>query len=376
MNESEWFSPFLLMLIVGFAFGLFARMGDFCFARGLRQWFDKNHADHGFKPALRDYVLALAVAILATQGLYFFADLPLERANMARLSFSVPGVFCGGLLFGLGMTLARACAGRALVLAAGGNVRMWWALVWLGLAAQATMTGLLAAPRASLQGWARSEFAYALLPQWLQASGGVALGVGVVAVLGVALLVFALKNPENSSDYTGFARRKSQLCAAAIGLMVAAAWWLLAWASEQEFEPPPLTGLGFIAAIAEGWLFAQLAVGREAGGALGLGLGVLAGAFVVALATRSFKLEGFGRKLTQDGNQSEQDRSGMEMLRVAVGGVLMGFGGIVALGCTVGQGLSGGSTLSLMSVVALAGIVVGGWVSFHLLKIIQNGKTA
>lgn len=270
------------------------------------------------------------------------------------------------------MVAARACAGRALVLAAGGNLRMWWVLLWLGLAAQSAMTGLLAAPRQYLQSTGVVHLAAANVPAWLQVRLGWSTELALVLSAGVAavgLLVFALRGRKSyfsnayKTDATHFAAAdqsagRSWLAATLIGACVGAAWWVSAWANAQEFDPKPLQAISFVGAVAEWWLFAQLAVGREVSPLLPLMAGTLAGAFAVALLTGSLQLQAFGGKNGEDG--------AARMWRSAVGGICMGAGGVLAVGCTLGQGLSGLSALSISSAVAVAGIVAGAWVGLKM----------
>ncbi len=337
---------------LGAAFGAAARAGSFCLLRGLSQAMSPRPVIDGtpgqkapprMAPALQAFALALAVALLGTQLLGIGGQLDLAKALPMRAQFSPLGVLLGGLMFGAGMAMANACGARALVLLAGGNLRALWVLLWLGLSAQAAMTGVLVPARRFLQGWQTVELPQPGLPAWLVAQGvpaGVALllAIGLPALL---LLAYALWRP-------ALRHRPAQwLGALVIGLLVAAGWWISAHVGVDPFafEPKPLSSLSFISPVAESWLYLQLAVGRELAAAVAMVGGVLAGAFVVAVLSRSFRWEGF-------------DSTG-RMAASAVGGVLMGFGGVVAMGCSIGQNLSGLSTLALASLPAAAGIVLG-----------------
>lgn len=331
-------------VLLGCCFGMAARLGSFCLLRGLVQAMERPPAGkRAVAPALQACALALAVALLATQGLALAGLLDLTRTLPMRTQFSPLGMLAGGLLFGIGMALARACAARALVLVAGGNLRPLWVLLWLGLTAQAAMTGVLAPVRQYLQGWKLMTLPQASVTGWVQAHGlsglaGQLVAVGVPVVL---LLAYALWRPALRQ------RPLQMLAAIVIGLLVAAGWWVSAHVGLDPFaaDERPLTSLSFISPVAESWLYLQLAVGRELAAGVALVGGVLAGALVVAVLTGSFRLEGFERASS--------------MLAGAVGGVLMGLGGVVALGCSIGQGLAGLSTLALASLPAVAGIIIG-----------------
>jgi len=314
--------------LLGCAFGVAARLGRFCLLRGLRE-----------APALRAFALALAVALLGSQALAWAGLADLGTAQVVRARFSLPGVFVGGLLFGAGMALARQCGARALVLLAGGNLRALVALLCLGLAAQATLTGVLAPVRQWLQGWGAVQLEHAALPQWLAAQGlppGAAT-LGAAGLPALALLAYALRQVRGNGV--------ALLCSAAIGALVAAGWWITAQVGVDPFEPVPLTSLSFIGPVAEGLLYLQLAVGREASLGPAIVAGTLAGAFAAALLTRTARWEGFD--------------SPARLAASAGGGLLMGLGGVLAVGCSIGQGLSGLSTLAFASLPACAGIVAG-----------------
>ncbi|KGG89508.1 YeeE/YedE family protein [Comamonas thiooxydans] len=333
------------VFLLGMAFGIAARLGRFCLLRGLRQQMGLDtEVAAGQAPALQAFALALAVALLASQGLQALGMLDLSQAAIARPSFSIAGVLIGGLLFGVGMVLARACGARSLVLLAGGNLRSLVTLVFLALGAQLAMTGVLTPLRLWLQTLTPLTLAHATLPAYLPSLNTWLLTLG----LALLLLAYALLRP---------GLRQSRLqwgSALLIGLLVAAGWWLTAHIGVDEFEPARLTSLSFIGPIAEALLYLQLSVGREPGIGLALTAGVLAGAFLAALGSRTARWEGFD--------------STSRLAASAGGGLLMGIGGVLAAGCSIGQGLSGLSTLSLASFAAVASILLGALLSLRLLR--------
>lgn len=326
--------------VLGGAFGASARIGRFCLQRGLRE-----AAAGGPAPALRAFALALAVALLISQVLAWSGLVALDGAPVARARFSWVAVLVGGLLFGAGMALARACGARSLVLLAGGNLRSLVTLLCLGLAAQATLTGVLVPVRQWLQGWGGVALAQATLPQQLRAWGlpDPVAAPGAAALLALPLLVYALR-PARAGR--GDSNAVPLLCAAIIGVLVATAWVVTAHLGDP-FEPVPLTSLSYVGPVAEGLLFLQLAVGRDASLGPAIVAGTLAGAGVAALLTHTARWEGF--------------ESPAQLATSAIGGLLMGFGGVLAVGCTIGQGLAGLSALAWASVPACAGIVAGAW---------------
>src|SRR5690554_6111751 len=237
-------------LVIGLAFGATAQASGFCLLRGL------NHSwTAGDSRKLRAFALAMAVALLGSQGLAAFGVVSLGGALYLPPSASWLAVPLGGVLFGYGMTLANGCGARALVLLGGGNLRSFVVLVCLGLAAAMTLSGL---------------------PAWLPA-----------LVLGGALTAWAL-----SSRYFRASPRE-WLGGLAIGALVPAGWLATGVLGVDDFEPVRLATLTFIAPIADGLQYAMLSTGTRLGFGVSVVAGVLAGALVMALVRRDFAWQGF-----------------------------------------------------------------------------------
>lgn len=324
-------------LAVGLGFGIAGWFSGFCLMRGLRGWWVE-----GDGRMIRAFALALAVAVLASQALDAAGLVRLQRSIYVQAPFAPLLTGLGGMLFGYGMVMANGCGARALVLLGGGNLRSFVVLVCLGLAGKATLTGLLAPVRLQLA---------ELLPAWpgLPASLPVALaGWGLAGqaalwlpalLLAGALALFALGH--------GPFRRSPLLVGGglAVGLLVAAGWYVTGRLGADDFDPAPLASLTFIAPVADSLLYAMLSTGTALGFGTATIAGVLLGSFVAAMASGRFALQGF--------------TAPRGMLRYMAGGALMGVGGALALGCSIGQGLTGLSTLALASFPAAAGILAG-----------------
>ena len=336
----------LLALALGAAFGLLAQLSRFCLVGGLRDWWQAGDAVR-----IRAFALALVVALVGTQALVAAGLMPTGRSIYLQAGLSMPAMFVGGALFGLGMVLANGCGARSLVLLAGGNLRSLVVLLALGIGAYMVLSGVLVPLRTALVAVlgggnpARAEtlvdWAAVRLPgEWL--SGNRARWT-ITGLLAVALLAFALP---------GLRRAPVTLLAgAAIGALVVGGWYLTGHLGADDFEPMPVESLTFVAPIGESLLYLMLASGMSAGFGVQVVAGVLLGAFAAALLRGRFSLQGF-------------DSPGL-MLRQLVGGVLMGAGGATALGCSIGQGLTGLSTLALPSLVAMAGILAGAHVGLR-----------
>lgn len=328
--------PVILGFAIGVAFGAVGLLSGFCLMSGLRDWWT---LDDGRK--IRSYALAMAVAIVGAQLLSGAGLVDIGKSLYLQPSFSAPLIFAGGLLFGIGMVLANGCASRALVLLGKGNLRSLVVLAIIGIAAMATLKGLIAPARLAILQWTQVTPGAVSVPALLAAAGvseELARAAAALIVSG-ALLLFAF------SDRT-FRRSGGPIAAGlAVGLLVTAGWLATGYLGADDFSPIPVTSLSFVAPVADTLQYAMLSTGLSLNFGIAMAVGVLTGSIATALLTGRFALEGYA--------------SVSHMGRSMFGAALMGVGGAMAYGCSVGQGLTGVSTLSLPSFIAVAGIVSG-----------------
>lgn len=326
--------------LLGLLYGMVAQWSRFCLLRGLVHRWQQNDSRR-----LRAFALAMAVAVISTQGMAWYTGIDLQRTPYHPGRLPVIALIIGGLLFGYGMTLANACGARSLVLLGTGNLRSLLVLLMLATAAYMTMSGVLAGFRVWLEGL------YSLaLPATdltlLTTPLGLAPATGrlvIASILALSLLAWSLSSPlfrHSPRDWLG---------GLFIGLLVAAGWWITGVLGADDFDPVRLTSLTFVAPIGESLQYLMLSTGTSLRFAVTVVAGVIAGSLLMALLTREFHWQSF----TAPGQTG----------RAIAGGLLMGVGGILAVGCTLGQGLSGFSTLAISSLLALAGIVSGAWLA-------------
>jgi uncharacterized membrane protein YedE/YeeE len=322
-------------LLIGLAYGVVGLLSGFCLLSGLRGWWAE-----GDSRLIRTFALALAVAVAATQLLAGYGAVDLSKSVYLQPSFSAPLMFAGGVLFGYGMVLANGCGSRALVLLGRGNLRSLVVVIVLGITAQMTLRGLIAPARIALLQASSTKPAYLTLPELLRTIGGeVSARMIVASVISVVLIIFAFA-------HTPFRRSGWQIAAgAAVGLLVAAGWFATGYLGADDFNPAAVTSLTFVAPVADTVQYMMLSTGLALNFGIAMVFGVFAGSLLTALVTRRFRLEGY--------------TSPQHMLRSITGAALMGSGGAMALGCSIGQGLTGISTLALSSFVAAAGILLG-----------------
>jgi len=338
-------------LAIGLLLGALAQASRFCTMGALTDWFS-----YGGTARLMMWLLALAVATLGAHALIQAGWLDATRALPWSNQLLWPSCLVGGLLFGVGMVLASGCPQRNLVRLGGGSLK---ALVTLGVAAFAadiTLRGVLALPRVrGLDAGGVTLPGPQDLASLLAAASSVAaapLRWTLVAVLVLALLTLVWRQRAGME-------RLQVWAGIGIGLSVVMAWALTghfgylaehpetlepAWLGTASRRPE---GLSFAAPLAHAMQLLTLWSDTNTKASFGVmvALGVPLGSVVSALLRREFRVEGFA------GTQDLGDH--------LVGGALMGFGGVTALGCSIGQGLSGLSLLSAGAVVAVAGMVAG-----------------
>lgn len=321
-------------LIVGGLFGLLAEQTKFCFRRSL--------VGEDRRAAAGVWLLGLATALIGTQvavaqGLITFDDHRFMAADLPWLAIIV-----GGLMFGAGMVLTRGCVSRLTVLTASGNLRALTVLLIFAITAHATLKGVMAPLRTSL-GAVTLPLENAVLP-----------GHALVwtAVIALAAGAFALRSGN---------RPVTLVLAALLGLLVPAAWVGTGYVLYDDFDPIAMQSLSFTAPAADTLFWSIASTSIPAGFGVGLIGGVLGGAALSALAFRSFEWVSF--------------TSPRETGRYAAGAILMGVGGVLAGGCTVGAGLAGVPTLSISAVLAIAAIAAGALVMNALLRTTPHANT-
>ncbi|ACS40330.1 MULTISPECIES: YeeE/YedE family protein [Methylobacteriaceae] len=324
-----------LGFLLGALLGLVARRGRFCTLGAVE---DAVYARDTRRA--RAWMLAAGLAILGTHLLEAYAGLDLARSIYAGPRLEWGALVVGGTMFGFGMALVGTCGFGALLRLGGGDLRALLVLLVLGLSAYMAVSGLTGLARVALAGPLSVELGAAGAQRLgallgLDRGGTAALGIAVAAGLGFAALV-------------GPGLRKSRRLlygAVAIGCLIAAGWWTNGVAGHDEFEARAVGSFSFARPVGDTLLYAMLASGMKVDFGVGSVLGVVLGAFAAARGGGEFHWEA--------------PDDAREVKRHVLGAFLMGTGGVTALGCTIGQGLSGLSTLSVGSLLALASILVG-----------------
>ncbi|KQT09330.1 YeeE/YedE family protein [Ramlibacter sp. Leaf400] len=337
--------------LISFAFGALVQRTGFCTMGAV-----SDVVAMGDWTRLRQWALASATAILGFAAFSAAGWVVAPQTLYASTRWLWLSALVGGAMFGFGMVLASGCVSKTLVRAGAGNLKSVVVVVVTGVTAFATLKGITAVLRVNTVDRVGVEFAgNADLATLLSRTTGLSLGAAALlagGAIGGALLLWALSSRE--------ARRPVNLAAGlGVGLLVLAMWWTTGRLGHLAEHPQTLEevwlatnstraeGLSFVAptGYALDWLMFFSDTSKRLTAGIVIVAGVLCGSAAMALASRSFRWEGFGG--TSD------------LGHHLTGAVLMGVGGVTALGCSIGQGVTGVSTLSLTSFVAAAAMVAG-----------------
>lgn len=309
---------------LGVVFGLLAERTGFCFRRAVV-------AGSGQRKAAGIWLMALVVAIVGTQAAVLAELITFDEHRFMSSDLPWLAIALGGVLFGAGMVLTRGCVSRLTVLGGTGNLRALLVLTVFAITAHAMLKGVLAPVRVAIGSVTMDlgdRVSFAALP-------GGALFWSALLVLPALVVVLRSGN-----------RPLALVGAALIGVLVPIGWIGTGYVLLDEFDPIAVESLSFTSPAADSLFYLVAASSITPGFGVGLMGGVLGGALIAALLFGSFKWQSF--------------ESPAQTGRYMAGAVLMGMGGVLAGGCTIGAGLSGVPTLSFAALLALVSIAVGG----------------
>lgn len=338
--------------VLALALGWVASHSHFCTMGAL-----SDVVTMGDRGRLRMMLLAIAVAMMATNLMVGLGWIDVSKSLYGADRLLWASHLVGGMLFGVGMTIASGCGARNLVRLGGGNLKSLVVLMCLGLVAYMTLRGVLAPVRVhALEVWSLDLGRSQLLPRILADASGLSsihATLLCATVIAAGILVYVAKDSEF--------RRSPQYIAGGVlvGVLVALGWYVTGHIGYLAEDPNTLEeafvgtntrrpeSFTFVGPIAYGlelallWTDASLRVTFGIAGVVG----VATGALVYAIFKRQFRWEGF--------------TSASDLRQHLLGGALMGFGGVCAMGCTIGQGITGLSTLALGSFITWIGLATG-----------------
>lgn len=325
--------------LVGFVFGLAAQRTRFCARAAVVECCEGQTGDR-----FSVWWLAFGACLVGVQTLVVMGALKPSDSRYIAMPGSISGAVLGGLFFGAGMILTRGCASRLLILSANGNLRALLAGLVFAVTVQASIAGWLAPARQAMANWWPMDGGPAR--DLLHISGlGPAGGLGLAWLALITGFYFFFKTHQR--------RWGLALGALITGLSIALGWGLTQAIASQSFEAVQIQSLSFSSASAE-MLMRSLssATSPSVGFDAGLLPATFAGSLLGAMVGGDFKLEGF--------------KTENKLGHYLIGAVLMGFGAVLAGGCTVGAGMTGGSVFSLTAWLTLIAIWLGAGLAWRL----------
>ena len=350
MKDASQLAPLVtgLAFALAFVFGYVANRVSFCTMGAVT-----DVVNFGDWRRMRMWLLAIAVAIVGAAALQVAGAVDLTKSIYTGAQVPWLSHLVGGLMFGFGMTLGSGCGSKTLIRVGAGNLKSLVVLIVLGVSAYMTLKGAFAPTRAYGLDPIRIDVGAKAsdLATLFGATGGARLAVAFVVAGIIAAFVFANRDFRDT--------REMIVGGIVVGAVIVGGWYVSGHVGYLAEDPKTLeekfvaTNSGrlesysFVAPVA--YLLELLMLWTDQSRALTFGiagvLGIMAGSAAYALISRTFRWEGFG---------------GVEdVANHIAGAAMMGFGGVTALGCTIGQGLTGISTLAVGSILTLASIIAG-----------------
>jgi len=336
MLDIGWLLP-IAGGLAGIVIGAVARRNRFCTLSALeRYWYA------GDSSGVRTWVLAATVAMIATQAMSLGGLVDLRASFYLNPNFGWTGAILGGLAFGVGMALVGTCGFGALVRLGGGSLRSLVVLLVLGLSALAAQRGLIAQARVRIVDDLAINLGFAgdqSLGSLASALVGFDARLPTAAIVVVLLLVWVF----SAADYR---RRVGQIATAVIiGGTISFGWLATSWGARHAFEPVQIEAGSFVVPVGDTIIQFIAFTGVLPDYGVGLVVGVALGAALVAWRKHDVRWEACD--------------DARELGRHIAGAFLMGTGGVFAMGCTIGQGVTAASTLAISAPLVMLSIALG-----------------
>jgi len=326
----------ILGLFIGIAFGVIAQKNQFCFSGSIKDYILTKSTKRG-----ASVIMAMIIAIISTTLMATYFQIDLTQSSYFKSNINYFAIIAGGLLFGTGMMIADGCSSRSLVKYAQGDSNALITLIFIAIFAYATTKGLLFG---ILNPFINNSF----LIEISSKIENIQMNIFVVLVILVTILLYLIKKVK---------RVFSLLDGVLVGLLVSIAWFVTGFIGQESMEREiAIAGISFVYPTAKTLeLFTYYEVNELSFG-ISLVCGVLIGTFIMSFVNKKYS---FGCTSNQNINKVKYNM---------IGGSLMGTGGIMAIGCTVGQGLTGLSTLAFSSALAIISIFISAVITGKILN--------
>ncbi len=336
MDAATYLLP-VVGLFAGFLLGFVARRNFFCTLSALeRHWYGGN------SDGLRTWVLAAVLAAVATQLAVAAGLADTSESVYLTPALSLPAAIIGGLAFGFGMSLVGTCGYGALVRLGGGSLNSLMVVLVLAITAMSMSRGLLALSRTGFLDRFAVDLSFAgnqSLPAVISSLVGVDLSLALTVILIALPAIWVFADADFRSN------RDALVTAAVIGLLICAGWVVTSGIGAVSFDPVQIESASYVGPVSDTLLQFIAVTGMVPDYGVGVVLGTAAGAAIAARIADNVRWEACD--------------DATELVRHIVGAALMGSGGILAVGCTVGQGISAASLLATSVPFTVLSIGIG-----------------
>lgn len=323
----------LIGLFGGILLGLAARLGRFCTLGAIE---DLYYGESSLR--LRMWGIAIGVSVIGTFGLSMSGALDLTQTLYLGRGWNPMASIIGGLLFGYGMALAGNCGYGALARMGGGDLRSLLIVMVMGVFAYMALGGPLSSLRLAIFGAPDQSIQSESYAHLLAQVSGMGIEISGM-IIGAVILVLTLTNAKLRSEPSYI------VWGGVAGLAVLSGWAGTQWVSDHGFDATPVVSHTFSAPLGETIIYLMSSSGNSVSFGTGSVIGVVLGAMIGSLIKGHFRWEA-----------CDDPR---ELRRQIVGAALMGIGAVIAVGCSIGQGLSAFSVLSFSAPITLFFILVG-----------------
>jgi len=338
-------SPAAIVTLAGLAGGIVlgfaARWGRFCTFGAI-----EDNVLGADSTRLRMWGLAIAVAIAGVFTLDLLGWIAITDSIYLARPVALAASIVGGLMFGLGMSLVGTCGFGVMSRIGGGDLKSIVTFLVMGISAYATMNGIAAYIRI----WLFPE------PVPSETPAGIAHHIAQVSGLGLHTVAFGIAALMALAMLLNGALLRNLrflITGILVGLVIVFGWWATGMAALDPFGPQRVGSFSFAAPLGDTILYIMASTGARLDFGIGAVVGVVIGAYLTSLVLRDFRWEAC--------------EDAIELRRQMLGGMLMGVGGVLALGCTVGQGLSAFSTLAISAPITLVSMYIGAWFGLQFL---------
>ncbi|PCJ04709.1 MAG: YeeE/YedE family protein [Rhodobacteraceae bacterium] len=321
-------------LFGGILLGLAARLGRFCTLGAI-----EDLLYGGSTLRMRMWVLAIGVAVIGSFSLIGLGMLDETQSFYLSIRWMPAASVLGGLMFGYGMALSGTCGYGALARLGGGDLRSFVIVLVMGISTYVALSGALAPLRNALffQEMVTSDLPPGLVHHVAALTGLPLAGLGIG--VGAVIVIAALGSAEMRQDYWAV------FWSTVVGLAIVSGWAGSYYIHQTGFDALPVVTHSFSAPMGETIQWTMTGSLRPVSFAVGSVAGVLGGAFVGSMIKGHFRWEA-----------CDDPR---ELRRQIIGAAIMGVGAVLAMGCTIGQGLSAFSLLSISAPVTFLSIFIG-----------------